>query len=274
MNNKIKNLQEKVYEIVAKNTKTIKDVDGTRRKEVNLSELYDWVMLVMIFASVVPLMFRTSHPIFKIIEIVTVISFIIDYLLRWFTAPQKFRHDHHKNNHMDKHPYLVYPFTNMAIVDLLSILPGLGLISQEFKLLRFTRLLKIVRLLKLTRYTNKITIFVDALEQCSHVLLSVLVLTVFYIFLSALIMYNAEPAINPITGEETFHTFFDAIYWSTVTLTTVGYGDVCPVSDIGRLVAMFSAILGVVLIALPSGVITAAYLDLLRKRDEEETAEG
>ena len=153
----------------------------------------------------------------------------------------------------------------MAIIDLLSILPGLNLISPEFKLLRLTRLLKIVRLLKIFRYSDKITIFVRVLSKEKEVLLSVLMLAIFYIFITALIMFNAEPHINPQTGEITFHSFFDALYWATVTLTTVGYGDLCPVTNIGRVVSMLSSLFGVAIIALPSGVITASYLEELRE---------
>lgn len=221
------------------------------------SRIYDWYMLVMIIASIVPLMFIEDYPIFRIIEIVTVTAFIIDYILRWYSC----------NILMKKGwvSYVIYPFTPMAIIDLLSILPGLNLISPEFKLLRLTRLLKIVRLLKIFRYSNKITMFLRVLQKEKQVLLSVLMLAVFYIFLTALIMFNAEPHINPNTGGETFHSFFDALYWATVTLTTVGYGDLCPVTNIGRIVSMLSSLFGVAIIALPSGVITASYLEELRE---------
>ena len=89
-------------------------------------------------------------------------------------------------------------------------------------------------------------------------------------------MFNAEPHINPVTGAATFEDFFDALYWATVTLTTVGYGDMIPVTDIGRFVSMLSSLFGVAVIALPSGVITASYLDELRsmkknKEDEKQT---
>ena len=95
------------------------------------------------------------------------------------------------------------------------------------------------------------------------ILLTVLGFAVFYVFFTALVMFNAEPHINPATGEPTFRDFFDALYWATVTLTTVGYGDMVPVTDIGRFVSMLSALLGVAVIALPSGVITARYLEEL-----------
>ena len=239
-------LQQRIYDLINRD-----------RKGMWASRLYDWYMLIMIIASITPLMFIDDYPIFKVIEIVTVIAFIIDYLLRWSTA----------NLQLNKGllSYILYPFTPMAIIDLLSILPGLNLISPEFKLLRLTRLLKIFRLLKVFRYSDKITMFLRVLKKERQVLLSVLMLALFYIFVTALIMFNAEPHINPETGAVTFHSFFDALYWATVTLTTVGYGDLCPVTDIGRVVSMLSSLFGVAIIALPSGVITASYLEELRE---------
>lgn len=227
------------------------------RKGMWASRLYDWYMLVIIIASIVPLMFINDYPFFKVIEVVTVIAFIIDYFLRWSTSNIQL-----KRGWLS---YLIYPFTPMAIIDLLSILPGLNLIRPEFKLLRLTRLLKIIRLLKVFRYSDKISIFLRVLKKEQQVLLSVLMLALFYIFVTALVMFNAEPHINPETGAVTFESFFDALYWATVTLTTVGYGDLCPVTDIGRVVSMLSSLFGVAIIALPSGVITASYLEELRE---------
>ncbi|MDE6680702.1 MAG: ion transporter [Muribaculaceae bacterium] len=244
-------LQQKIYDLINRD-----------RKGMFASRIYDWFMLVMIIASIVPLMFIEDYSIFKVIEVITVTAFIIDYILRWYTSDIQL-----KKGWIS---YIIYPFTPMAIIDLLSILPGLNLINPEFKLLRLTRLLKIVRLLKIFRYSNKITIFLRVLSKEKEVLLSVLMLAVFYIFITALIMFNAEPHINPNTGEETFHSFFDALYWATVTLTTVGYGDLCPVTSIGRVVSMLSSLFGVAIIALPSGVITASYLEELREYRKEK----
>ena len=239
-------IQQKIYDLINRD-----------RKGMWASRLYDWYMLVMIIASVVPLMFIEDYPIFRAIEYITVTAFIIDYLLRWGTADLQL-----KKGNMS---YFIYPFTPMAIIDLLSILPGLNLISPEFKLLRLTRLLKIIRLLKIFRYSDKITMFLRVLQKERQVLLSVLMMALFYIFITALVMFNAEPHINPDTGDVTFSSFFDALYWATVTLTTVGYGDLCPVTNIGRVVSMLSSLFGVAIIALPSGVITASYLEELRE---------
>ena len=90
-------------------------------------------------------------------------------------------------------------------------------------------------------------------------------MAVVYILVSALVIYNVEP--------ESFNTFFDAIYWATVSLTTVGYGDIYPVTNIGRMVTMVSSVFGIAIIALPSGVITAGYLAEIDK-EEEETKEN
>lgn len=239
-------LQQRIYDLINRD-----------RKGMLASRLYDWYMLIMIIASITPLMFIDDYPIFKVIEIVTVIAFIVDYLLRWSTANIQLKRG--------LLSYILYPFTPMALIDLLSILPGFNLISPDFKLLRLTRLLKIFRLLKVFRYSDKITMFLRVLKKERQVLLSVLMLALFYIFVTALIMFNAEPHINPETGAVTFHSFFDALYWATVTLTTVGYGDLCPVTDIGRVVSMLSSLFGVAIIALPSGVITASYLEELRE---------
>ena len=220
------------------------------------SLLYDILMLIAITASIIPLMFVEENHTFRIIEQITVSLFIVDYLLRWSTADFRLK----KNSWS----FVIYPFTGWAIIDLLSILPGLSLLGRGFKIFRVTRLLRILRLFKFIRYSEKIQVLGRVIRKEKGVLLTVLGIAVFYVFLTALIMFNAEPHINPVTGEKTFRDFFDALYWATVTLTTVGYGDMVPVTDIGRFISMLSSLFGVAVIALPSGVITASYLEELR----------
>lgn len=217
---------------------------------------YDILMLVAITASIIPLMFVEETRAFRIIEQVTVAFFILDYLLRWITADYRLQ--------KKGWSFVLYPFTGWAIIDLLSILPGLNILGRGFKIFRVTRLLRILRLFKFIRYSSKIQVLGRVIRKEREVLLTVLGIAVFYVFLTALIMFNAEPHINPNTGAVTFESFFDALYWATVTLTTVGYGDMIPVTDIGRFVSMLSALFGVAVIALPSGVITASYLEELK----------
>ncbi len=225
------------------------------------SKLYDIVMLITILASITPLMFDYNYTTFRYIEIISVTIFIADYIARWMTAPL--------NMSKGKKSIILYPFTPMAIIDLLSILPALNLLDGTFKLFRLTRMLRIVRTFKLFRFSNNLERLGRVLYKERLVLSSVLLMAVFYIFVTALVMYNVEPHINSATGEPVFKSFFDALYWASVTLTTVGYGDVCPVTDIGRLISILSSVFGVAIIALPSGVVTASYLEELRKDQEE-----
>lgn len=253
--------RKKIFEIIEKD-------DGS-----NIwSKVYDVFIFVVILLSVVPLMFWKEYPIFKWIEVFTTTIFIIDYILRWVTADYKLGEG--------ARSFIRYPFSFWAIIDLLSILPSFNILGANFKMLRLLRMMKILRLLKALRYSGHLFLFLDVLKKERKVLSTVLVFAIAYVFITALVMFNFEPRLNPETGEETFHTFFDALYWSTVTLTTVGYGDICPATDLGRLISMFSSLFGVAVIALPSGIITASYLDELRqtkegKKDEkpEEKAE-
>lgn len=229
------------------------------------SHLYDVFMFCTIILSVVPLMFWDDYPVFKYTEIFTTTIFIIDYILRWITADYKLG--------KGAHSFINYPYSGWAIIDLLSILPSFNILNINSKILRTIRMLKIMRLLKALRYSSQMFIFFNVLKRERKVLTAVLLFATIYIFVTALVMFNFEPRINPSTGKETFRTFFDSIYWATVTLTTVGYGDLCPATDLGRLISIFSSLFGVAIIALPSGIITASYLNELREIKEAKGAQ-
>ena len=249
-------MRKKIYEIIELN-----------QKGFSVSLAYDILMLITISASIFPLMFMEEKPAFHTIEWITVSIFIFDYLMRWLTADYRMG--------KGKWSFVLYPFTAWAIIDLLSILPGLSVLGRGFKIFRVSRLLRILRLFKFIRYSEKIQVLMKVIRKEKGVLISVLGISIFYVFLTALIMFNVEPHFNPVTGAPTFENFFDALYWATVTLTTVGYGDMIPITDMGRFISMLSSLFGVAIIALPSGVITASYLDELRlekeKKKEEES---
>lgn len=225
------------------------------------STFYDILMLVMIVLSIIPLMFREHLTLFVWFDQISVVVFILDYLLRWGTADLK------RPGRNKILSFVIHPFTPMAILDLLSILPSVGIFGRSLKVLRIVRLLKTFRLFKFLRYSRQIQIIVKVLKKEKKILLTVMGIAVFYIFVTALIMFNVE------SGEEgtvIFSSFFDALYWATTTLTTVGYGDIYPVSEIGRFISMLSSLLGVAVIALPSGVITASYLEELREEKKRK----
>ena len=116
-----------------------------------------------------------------------------------------------------------------------------------------------LRVFKFLRYLKSFDIIASVFKEQKKVLSAVATMAVAYILVSALVIYNVEP--------ESFETFFDAIYWATISLTTVGYGDIYPVTTIGRIVTMISSAFGIAIIALPSGVITAGYLAEINKEE-------
>lgn len=233
------------------------------RNESYISRLYDYVMLVAIVIGIVPLMFRDQPRIFWYFDLISGMCFVLDYLLRWATADFSSKHN-------KVVAFLIYPFTPMAIIDLLSILPTFNLINPTFKVVRISRLLKILRVIKVIRYYEPLEIILAVVRRQSKILWTVFSLAIFYIFITALIMFNAEEDINPETGHYLFDNFFDAFYWAACTLTTVGYGDLYPISDVGRVISIISSMVGIAIIALPSGIVTAGYLDELINRKEQK----
>lgn len=226
-------MRKKLYSI-------IEPVDnGTK-----LSSIYDFIMMATIVISIVPLAFKETNLIFQWIDYITVGIFVLDYILRLFTADYKLN--------KSAASFFVYPITPMAIIDLLSILPSITVLNNGFRLLKLFRLLrtlKVLRAFKFLRYSKSFDIIASVFRKQKKVLSAVATMAVAYILISALVIYNVEP--------ESFKTFFDAIYWATISLTTVGYGDIYPVTTIGRIVTMISSAFGIAIIALPSGVITA-----------------
>lgn len=217
-------------------------------KDDRLSSAYDCVMLVLIILSLVPLAFKDDGFVFQIIDTACVCVFIVDYLLRLFTADYKYG----KHTAMS---FLKYPFSFMAIVDLVSILPSVTVLNSGFKMLRLLRMmraLRVFRVFKAFRYSKSIQVICGVFKKSKEPLLAVGTLAVGYILVSALVIFNVEP--------DSFDTFFDDIYWATVSLTTMGYGDIYPVTTIGRIVTMISSIFGIAIVALPAGIITAGYM--------------
>ena len=210
------------------------------------------VMTVLIVASLVPLCFKDSNPALEVVEYVCVVVFILDYLARWVTADLKLG--------KGAWSFVIYPFTPMAIIDLLSILPVFLALNDALRTLRVLRLFRAARAFKLIRYSRSASAISAVFEKQRQALLAVLCFAIAYILVSALVVFNVEP--------DTFRTFFDAVYCAVVSLTTVGYGDLYPSTDVGRTIAMISSLMGVAVVALPSGIITAGMLDELRRDDD------
>lgn len=242
-------MRKKIYEIIE-----VSD------KNTTLSYVYDIFMIMAIVISLVPLGFKEPPAVFTLIEKITTAIFIIDYLLRYITADLKLR--------KGALSFLIYPFTAMAIIDILSILPTIILTWNALRVLRtirFVRALRVLKIFKSFRYSKNIYMMISVFKRQRKSLATVGFLALGYIITSALIIFNVEP--------NTFDNFFDAVYWATVSLTTVGYGDIYTVSTIGRIVTMVSSVFGVAIVALPAGIITAGYMAELDHSSDENSKE-
>ena len=235
-------MRKKIFEII----------EATNSKSTMLNRIYNFIMFFSIIISMIPLMDKKETAVYGVINTVTLIVFLVDYILRMITA------DYYLEKGVKS--FLIYPFTPIAIVDLISILPFILTVSNGFKVLRLLRIIKTLRVFrsfKIFRYSKNFDRIVKVLKLEAKPLFAVLSLAIFYVMFTSLTMFSIEP--------QTFDNFFDAVYWSVISLTSIGYGDIFPVTDIGRAFTVISSIVGVAIIALPSGIITAGYMEVLRE---------
>ncbi len=217
------------------------------------SKVYDTMMLAGVIVGLLPMTLKVTNQYTYYIYSLTNLIFLFDYAVRVYTADYKMGFKNYK-------AYFAYIFTPMAIVDFLSLLPILSSFMPHSVTIGYFRLLRVFRvmqLLKLVRYSKTMSTIQNVLYRVKNQLIAVLLLTFAYIIASALFIFQMEPSL--------FNTFFDALYWATISITTIGYGDITPVTFGGRVITMISALVGVAVIALPSGIITAAYMDEIRR---------
>jgi voltage-gated potassium channel len=245
--------KRRIYEIVEK----------SEQKDI-ASSIFDWFIIILIFLNIIAVIYGSFQTIgtknsqlLQIFEYYSIIVFTIEYLLRLWTAGFKYPDS--------KHPYIRYVFSFMAIIDLLAILPFYlpFVVKFDMRILRILRLFRLLRVLKLNRYNKSLDIIGRVLKSEKEKLF----MTVFIIFLLLLLasstMYYIENAIQP----DKFPNIIATLWWAVATLTTVGYGDVYPISMVGKILSGVIAILGIGLVALPSGIISSG---LIKEMDNEK----
>ena len=247
---RIYRFRRKLYEVLEKD-----------KRNSRLSRLYDAYILILVILSAIPLMLKLWTAEIVLLDQIVTILFIVDYLLRWMTADfiPKLR------DRSFGQALMLYPFLPMAIVDLLAIapmflslpcIPSMPLI-QYIQILRIMRVFRCMRFFKTVRYARSFLYIYRAIRRERKLLIMVMVLACLYLFASAAFMFSVEP--------DTFHNFFEAIYWATAMLTTVGYGDIYPVTEAGRMVSIVSSFFGTAVIAMPAGIITAGFMEEINK---------
>ena len=251
-------MKKRIFEIISK----ADEGDRTSRAfDLTIMVLIMFSILSIILESYADLMQR-YHAVFRGFEILTVIVFTVEYILRIWTADLLYPEA--------KHPYLKYIFSFMALIDLLAILPFyLPFVAADMRFLRMVRLLRLFRLLrvfKLGRYLDALQTILRVMRASAPQLIISVVICMFVMLFSAIIMYTVE---NPVQPEQ-FPNVISSLWWAICTLTTVGYGDVYPVTAIGRFFAAVISLVGIGIIAIPTGIIASGFNQVITKAQEED----
>lgn len=189
---------------------------------------------------------KAGHPFFLWSERVVAGIFTIEYLIRWFFSRNKLR----------------YPFRPMAIVDLVAILPFYVGFMVDLRALRLIRTLRVLRLFKFYRYNEALRSFIVSFNKIRHELYIIGVAILFLVFFSSTLEYEFERNAQP----EMFARYSDAVWWSVITLTTVGYGDKYPVTLGGRLTAIGTLVLGLGIFGTFLSLIGSAFMETMQSK--------
>ena len=240
------------------------------RKGDHLSQVFDLFLIVLILlntiavmASTVESLHRHWHPQLYAFEIFSVVVFTLEYLARVWSAtsaPQtvSYRQAPYRKSWQQR---LRYMFTPMALVDLAAILPFYLSMFIAFDL-RILRLLRLTRLIKLGRYSRSVNLLYTVIRKELRVLAAAVSVLVIVMVLAATGMYYIEQRAQP----EAFGSIPAALWWAINTLTTVGYGDVTPITPLGKIFSGAITILGVGIFALPAGILASRLSEQLRLR--------
>ncbi len=221
-------------------------------------KIFDSVIQVLIIISLftfsletLPNLSERSQTLLNIAEVIIVFLFTIEYALRVYVADRK----------------TGYIFSFYGIVDLLAILPFYLALGVDMRTLRALRLLRLFRLFKLARYNRAIDRFVNAFTIAREEIIIFAMVTIIMLYLSATGIYYFEHEAQP----ELFASIFHSMWWAVVTLTTVGYGDMYPITVGGRIFTFIILIIGIGIVAIPAGLLASALNKV--RRDEEDDAD-
>ena len=227
-----------------------------------LHHLLDKVIILSVLISVVSIILETVPAInavfgetFHMLEIFTVGLFTLEYVGRVYCICELEKY---------KHPIkgrLRYMMTIGALIDLMAILPFyLGILLKEVFDLRFLRVFRLSRLLKLTRYTGTLNTLLKAVNRERRVLFASAFIMVLLVILTASLGYELEHDAQP----DKFDSIPSSMYWAVITLASVGYGDISPITPLGKFMTMVISFIGIGIFAVPAGLMASAFTDQLR----------
>lgn len=257
-----KKIQQRIFEIIEKGKKG--DVSSV------IFDTFIMILITLNVASVFIESFNISEKFnngLKYFEICSIAIFTIEYLLRVWTAPCLYPE---KTNLQAR---LKYIFSFMAIIDLLAILPFYipFIITIDLRVLRALRLFRLFRILKFNRYTKAMKNVFVVLKLKAVELLSSVFIVIILMLISSALMYSIEGAAQP----EAFENAFSGLWWAIATFTTVGYGDIYPITVAGKILGGVVSLLGIGLVAVPTGIISSGFMELnvkdVKRIDSENT---
>jgi voltage-gated potassium channel len=230
------------------------------------SKLFDIFMVSLIALNVVSIILETVQSVstkiprlFAGFEIFSVIVFSIEYVLRIWSSTEN---PSYAAPIRGRFRFALRP---LIIFDLLAVLPFyLPFLGLDLRFFRSLRLFRLFRIAKLARYSQVLRTFGRVFSAKREELLMIVFLLVLLLILASSLMYFAEHDAQP----ETFSSIPHAMWWSIITLTTVGYGDVYPITGLGKILAAFIALLGIGMFALPTGILGAAFVEEMKSKKE------
>ena len=227
-----------------------------------IHHFFDLFIIVWVVLSVISVLLETVESVhyilameFAVLDSVAVAIFTTEYLMRMYSCVEDPRF---QSTYAGR---ARYGFTPGAVIDALAVMPFFleALLHHLFDL-RFLRIFRMLRLLKLTRFSDATKLVWDGIKREAGTIGASFFVLLLVIILCGSLGYLLEHAAQP----DKFESIPGAIYWSVITLSSVGYGDISPITPMGRFITSFMALLGIALVAIPSGILSAAFTDQLR----------
>jgi len=231
------------------------------------SRIFDIFIISLIFLNVLAVILETIEnlslhfsQLFKIFEIFSVIVFTIEYLFRVWSSTEN---PNYKKPLLGRLRFIITP---LALVDLFAVLPFYlpMILPFDLRFIRAIRLIRLFRLLKMGRYSESIRLFAKVLKAKKEEIFITLFVIFILLTISSSLLYYFEHDAQP----EVFSNIPNAMWWGIATLTTVGYGDIYPITSLGKFFGAIISLLGIGMFALPAGIFSAGFVEEIRKRKE------
>jgi voltage-gated potassium channel len=250
-------MKEKLFKILQR---------GSHGNKQNL--VFDYFIFTLIILNVITLILESVNEIYShygeiliSFNVFCVVIFSAEYILRLYVSDLS----HPSNNRLKSAiKFILSPF---GVIDLLAILPFYlpMFIKIDLRFIRIIRLVRVIRVFKLNRYNNSLKLIGKVIKEKKEELLITGFVTFLTLLLASFLMYAIESEHQP----EAFPDILSSFWWAVATLTTVGYGDVYPITSFGRFIAGIIAIMGIGIIALPTGIISAGFMNKVEKKNED-----